>query len=66
MLGKSPAEARHLHLLLTADVLSLADSTKNPPERWIYKLRDTWRKNCFGNVSKIFDFIKYAFFIILL
>jgi hypothetical protein len=61
--GKSPADARlfHQELLMTEGVEKLADSTVNPPESWIYKLHDKWRREKFGDVPGTSEFNREQF-----
>ena len=62
--GKSPAEARQFHqdLLIADGVEKLADSSVNPPERWVYKLHDTWRNEHFGDLPGTINFYRYITF----
>jgi hypothetical protein len=40
-------------------VEKLADSSVNPPERWLYRLHDNWRKKHFGDLPGTTDFHRY-------
>jgi len=46
----------HQDLLMMESDERLADSSVNPPERWLYKLHDNWRKQHFGGTTGTVDF----------
>lgn len=58
VVGKSPSEARLFHqdLLMCEGPEKLADSMVNPPERWVYKLHDEWRRQQYGDAPGTIDF----------
>jgi len=60
ILGKNPAEARLFHedYLMSYGVEMLADSSVNPPEKWVYQLHDKWRKATFGDSTTTHSFLQ--------
>jgi len=54
------SEARLFHedVLMTDGVEKLADSSINPPEKWVYHVHDLWRKQTFGDATSTPSFLR--------